>query len=163
MIGERTLKAILLFVGAYHLVTGLLALFAPSTFFDEIGRYGAENLHYVGDVGAFTSAAGIGLLVAAFRPSWRAPILWLGAAWYWLHALNHAFDTDEARSQARGIADTVLLALGGFGAAYLARVAERLERPRNPAVPGRGSRRMEVPEAEAEGRVFGAGAEETGK
>jgi predicted anti-sigma-YlaC factor YlaD len=124
---ERALRAILLFVGAYHLLTGALALVAPGTFFDEIGRYGAENLHYVGDVGAFTAAAGIGLIAAAYRPSWRAPILWVGAAWYGLHALNHAFDTDEARSTARGVADTVLLALGGLGSAYLARVAERLQ------------------------------------
>ena len=126
MITERALKAILLFVGAFHLATGLLALLAPGTFFDDIGRYGAENLHYVGDVGAFTTAAGIGLVVAAFRPSWRVPMLWVGAAWYWLHALNHAFDTDEARSQARGWADTILIALGGLGSAYLARVADRL-------------------------------------
>lgn len=129
MIGERALKAILLFAGAYHLLTGVLALVAPGTFFDEIGRYGAENLHYVGDVGALTAAAGFGLVVAAYRPSWRAPILWVGAVWYGLHALNHAFDTDEARSQARGIADTLLLALGAVGSAYLARVAERLQGP----------------------------------
>jgi hypothetical protein len=124
---ERALRAILLFAGAYHLATGLLALIAPGTFFDEIGRYGAENLHYVGDVGAFQAAAGTGLLVAAARPAWRAPMLWVGAAWYGLHALNHAFDTGEARSDARGIADTVLLALGALGSAYLARVAERLQ------------------------------------
>jgi hypothetical protein len=127
MVSERALKAILLFVGAFHLATGLLALLAPGTFFDDIGRYGAENLHYVGDVGAFTTAAGIGLVVAAYRPSWRVPMLWVGAAWYGLHALNHAFDTDEARSQARGWADTILLAVGGLGSAYLARVAERLQ------------------------------------
>jgi hypothetical protein len=124
---ERALRAILLFVGAYHLVTGALALVAPGTFFDEIGRYGVENLHYVGDVGAFTAAAGFGLIVAAYRPSWRAPILWVGAVWYGVHALNHAFDTDEARSTARGVADTLLLALGALGSAYLARVAERLQ------------------------------------
>lgn len=124
---ERALRAILLFVGAYHLVTGALALVAPGTFFDEIGRYGVENLHYVGDVGAFTAAAGFGLIVAAYRPSWRAPILWVGAVWYGLHALNHAFDTDEARSTARGVADSLLLALGALGSAYLARVAERLQ------------------------------------
>ena len=123
---ERVLKALLLFLGAYHLLIGALALIDPGTFFDEIGRYGAENLHYVGDVGAFQAAAGIGFLVAAYHPSWRAPILWLGAAWYGLHALNHAFDTDEARSDARGIADTILLALGALALAYLARVAERL-------------------------------------
>jgi hypothetical protein len=124
---EGALRAILLFAGAFNLLTGLLALVAPGTFFDEIGRYGVENLHYVGDVGAFTAAAGAGLIVAAYRPAWRVPLLWVGAAWFALHAINHAFDTDEARSDARGIADTALLALGAVGSAYLARAAERLQ------------------------------------
>lgn len=132
---ERALRAVLLFVGAYHLLTGALALIAPGTFFDEIGRYGAENLHYVGDVGAFQAAAGFGLIFAAYRPSWRAPVLWIGAVWYGLHALNHVFDTDEARSETRGVADTLLLALGAIGSGYLARVAERLQA--SPGEPGR--------------------------
>jgi hypothetical protein len=43
-----------------------------------------------------------------------------------LHALNHAFDTDEARSEGRGWADTLLIAFGAVAAAWLARVSERL-------------------------------------
>ena len=60
------------------------------------------------------------------RPSWRAPLLWLGAIWYGFHAINHAFDTGEARSEARGWTDTLLIAFGAFGSAWLARVSERL-------------------------------------
>jgi hypothetical protein len=60
------------------------------------------------------------------RPAWRAPILWLGALWYGFHAINHAFDTGEAKSEARGWSDTLLLAFGGVAAAWLARVSERL-------------------------------------
>jgi hypothetical protein len=124
---ERSLQAVLAVVAAYQIVTGFLALVAPDTFFDEIGRYGIENSHYVGDVGAFTLAAGIALAICVFRPSWRVPILWTGALWYGLHALNHAFDTGEARSDARGWADTILLAFGGLGSAWLATVAARLQ------------------------------------
>jgi hypothetical protein len=125
---ERALRWSLLIVGVLQLLTGLLALIAPDTFFDDIGRYGVENSHYVGDVGAFQAAAGIGLLLAANRPSWRAPLLWVGAIWFELHALNHLFDIGEARSDARGVADTVLLALLGVGAAALAQEAERMRR-----------------------------------
>lgn len=125
---ERALKAVLAVVAAYHVVTGALALVAPDTFFDEIGRYGFENSHYVGDVGAFILAFGIALSISVVRPSWRAPLLWLGALWYGLHAINHAFDTDEARSEGRGWADTVLIAFGAVAAAWLARVSERLNR-----------------------------------
>jgi hypothetical protein len=126
MIGERALRAILIIVAAYHIATGLLALVAPDTFFDEIGTYGIENSHYVGDVGAFILAFGVAVGISVVRPSWRAPLLWLGALWYGFHAINHAFDTGEAKSEARGWSDTILIALGAAGSSWLARVSERL-------------------------------------
>lgn len=128
MISERTLQAVLAVVAAYHVVIGLLALVAPDTFFDEIGHYGLENSHYVGDVGAFMLAFGVAVAIAVVRPSWRAPLLWLGALWYGFHAINHAFDTGEAKSEGRGWTDTLLIAFGAVGAAWLARVSERLNR-----------------------------------
>ena len=124
---ERALQAVLGCVAAFHIVLGALALFAPGTFFDEIGRYGVENSHYVGDVGAFYLAFGVILAFTIARPAWRAPLLWLGAVWYGLHAFNHVFDANEARSEARGWAETLLLAFGAFGAGWLAWVAERFE------------------------------------
>jgi len=127
---EGALKAILLVVSAYHVATGGLALLAPDTFFEEIGSYGIENSHYVGDVGAFVLAFGVAAGIAAFRPSWRAPVLWAGALWYAFHAINHAFDTGEAKSEGRGWGDTLLIAIGAVGAAWLARVSERFERLR---------------------------------
>jgi hypothetical protein len=123
---EQSLRAVLAVIAAYHVITGALALFAPDTFFDQIGHYGVENSHYVGDVGAFTLAFGVALALAVTRPAWRAPILWLGALWYGFHAFNHAFDTGEARSDARGWTDTILIALGAVASAWLARVSERL-------------------------------------
>jgi len=123
---ERALRVVLGLIAVYHVMQGALALLAPDTFFEEIGNYGVENSHYVGDVGAFVLAFGIALGIAVVRPAWRAPLLWLGAIWYGLHALNHAFDTDEARSEGRGWADTLLIAFGGLAAAWLARVSERL-------------------------------------
>jgi predicted anti-sigma-YlaC factor YlaD len=124
---EREFRWALVFPAAYLLITGVMALVAPDTFFDQIGKYGIENSHYVGDVGAFTTAAGIGVLIAIWRPSWREPLLWVGAAWFGLHALNHLFDIGEARSDARGIFDTALLAFGGVGSAYLALMAQRMQ------------------------------------
>lgn len=126
MIGERALRAILAVIAVYHVAQGLLALVAPDTFFDDIGRYGVENSHYVGDVGAIYLAFGIAIAVAIAKPSWRAPLLWLGALWYGFHAINHAFDTGEAKSDARGWSDTLLIAFGAFASAWLARVSERV-------------------------------------
>lgn len=123
---EKTLKAVLAFVAIYHVAMGLLALIAPDTFFEQIGHYGIENSHYVGDVGAFMLAFGVAVGIAVVRPSWRAPILWLGALWYGFHAINHAFDTGEAKSEGRGWGDTLLIAFGAVASAWLARVSERL-------------------------------------
>lgn len=133
MISERVLKIVLALVAAYHIATGALALFAPDTFFDEIGTYGVENSHYVGDVGAFVLAFGVALAIAVVRPGWRAPLLWLGAIWYGFHALNHVFDTDEAKSDARGWTDTILIAFGAVAAAGLARICERQGEQPSPA------------------------------
>ena len=126
VISERALKAVLVVIAAWHIVTGGMALIAPDTFFDQIGHYGIENSHYVGDVGALMLAYGIAVAISIWRASWRAPILWLGALWYGFHAINHAFDTGEAKSEGRGWADTLAIAFGGLASAWLARVSERL-------------------------------------
>ncbi len=120
------MRTVLGLLGIYHVIIGGLALLAPGTFFEEIGRYGAENLHYVGDVGSFTAAYGIALLLAVGRRSWWVPMLTLGAIWYGLHAFNHAFDTGEARSEARGWIDTLLLAGAAAALAWLAGIAGRV-------------------------------------
>ena len=114
------MQAILAFTAAFHVILGLLALLAPDTFFDQIGRYGVENSHYVGDVGAFYLAAGLAFAISIVRPGWRAPLLWLGALWYGFHAINHLFDTGEAKSDARG---------------WSAASSQRLQRIRCPSIP----------------------------
>jgi hypothetical protein len=129
VISERAIRAALVVLGLLNAFSGAMALIAPGTFFDEIGRYGVENEHYVGDVGAFVLAFGIAVLVAAQRPSWRVPVLALGAIWYGLHALNHAFDVDEARSDARGIVDTIYIGIGALLFVYLAWAAAALQAP----------------------------------
>jgi hypothetical protein len=126
MISERALRVVLVVIAAYHVVTGMLALVTPDTFFNQIGHYGLENSHYVGDVGAFMLAFGVAVGISVVRPSWRAPILWLGALWYGFHAINHAFDTGEAKSEERGWSDTLLIGLGALVSAWLAWVSERL-------------------------------------
>jgi hypothetical protein len=128
VLDERTMRTVLLALGAFHVFLGAWQMFGAGSFFEHVGRYGLENTHYVGDVGAFTLAFGIALLLAAGRPTWRAPLLALGAMWYALHAFNHLFDVDEnGISDARGVADTVLIAIGAGVLAWLAGVAERLE------------------------------------
>jgi hypothetical protein len=130
---EPAMRLTLTLAGLINLALGLLALIFPDTFFNQIGHYGVENSHYVGDIGAFTAASGVGLLLAVSRPSWRPPLLWVGVVWFSLHSLNHLFDIGEAKSDFRGIADTVGLGLIAVLTLFLARDAERL---RDAAPPG---------------------------
>ena len=69
------MRAVLIVIGVLNAASGALALIAPDTFFDQVGHYGVENSHYVGDVGAFVLAFGVAVLVAVRRPSWRVPVL----------------------------------------------------------------------------------------
>ena len=125
---ERTMRVVVAALAVFHVGEGLWMEFSPDSFFDVIGQYGLENTHYVGDVGAFVLGYGIALMIAVARPSWRTPLLAVGALWYAFHALNHLFDIDEARSDGRGISDTVLLALGSAALAWLAAASDRLGR-----------------------------------
>ena len=125
---ERAMRIGLIFFGALNVVTGALLLFAPDYFFDNIGPYGIENQHYLGDAGAFYLAIGAGLLLAVQRPSWRVPLLTVSALWFGVHAINHLFDIGENnRGDSRGIGDTVLIAAGAAALAYMARAAGRNE------------------------------------
>ena len=53
------MRAVLVVLGVLNAASGALALIAPDTFFDQVGHYGVENSHYVGDVGAFVLAFGV--------------------------------------------------------------------------------------------------------
>ena len=120
------MRATLWAAAAIQLLLGVLMFFAPEFFFENIGEYGARNDHYIGDVGSFYLASAFGLATAATRPSWRVPILAVGAVWFGLHALNHLLDIGQASSDGRGIFDTVGLALLAAGSAYLASASRRL-------------------------------------
>jgi hypothetical protein len=126
-LSESTLRTTIGALGVFHILLGGWQFLGPGSFFEHVGRYGAENTHYVGDVASFTIAIGIALLLAVGRPSWRAPILYLAAFWYAIHAVNHLFDIDENRiSDLRGTLDTLLLAVGAVLLAWLGRAADRL-------------------------------------
>lgn len=146
---DGALRIGLYFFAAVNLLTGALQLLTPGWFFDNIGPYGAENHHYIGDVGAFYVAAGVALLIAVRRPGWREPLLVLAALWYGLHALNHLFDIGESNEgDSRGISDTVLLAIGAAALAYMARAAGRRGgegRPPEHQIPAPTGRRPDYP------------------
>ncbi len=126
MVSESALRVTLWIVAAIQLAFGLLMVFSPETFFEQIGEYGVRNDHYIGDVASFYLASAFGVAMAAVRPEWRVPILTVGAVWYALHGLNHLFDIGEASSDARGAFDTISLFLIAAGSLYLASASKKL-------------------------------------
>ena len=122
---HRAVKPGLVAFGLYGVITGAWSLFAPGSFYDEVALYGAENSHFLGDLGSFSLPIGVMMLLAVARPAWRVPLLILGAAWFGVHSLNHFADIGEARTDARGTVDALLLLGGALIQAYLAWLASR--------------------------------------
>lgn len=122
---ERALQISVAAVAAVNLAIGLYAGIAPGSFYDEIATYGAENGHFLGDIASAYLGIGVALVVAIYRPSWRVPVLVATALFWAIHALNHLGDIDEASSDAKGISDTILIAVGAAAIAYLGRIASR--------------------------------------
>lgn len=124
---DRSFRAALIAIAAVHLGLAAWQILAPGSFFDSIGGFGERNDHYLGDVATFGLAVAIGAALAASRPSWRAPVLTLTAAWYLLHAVNHLVDIGEADPGWVGPLDFTSLLLSGLALAWLARAAARAE------------------------------------
>jgi hypothetical protein len=89
------MRNLLLILGAYHLALGLLMMFAPGTFFEEFANYGVQNDHYIRDNATINLAFGVGLIIAAGRPTWRVPVLAVVGFQYAFHVINHLFDVGE--------------------------------------------------------------------
>lgn len=122
---------LLAILGAAQLAQGVFMAAAPGTFFEEIGPFGAPNDHYVRDAATFTIALGVVLLIAAWRPSWRVPVLAYALLQFGLHAVNHLVDIGEADPEWVGVADLAALTLGTALLAWMLVAAARArEAPR---------------------------------
>ena len=88
----RTAKLAFLVVGAAHVVVGLVMLFAPGPFYDGIATFPPRNDHFIRDLSTFYVALGLAFGVAAQRPAWRTPVLFVAVVEYALHVANHLYD-----------------------------------------------------------------------
>ena len=114
----RYVEVTLIIFGAYSVLVGLFMLFAPGTFFDTLGNFGAPNDHYIFDNASSELPLGL-MMLAAFRwPSWRVPALAFATAHWGLHALSHIIDPHHAAGDVIGwleagglVVTTVILAM----------------------------------------------------
>jgi hypothetical protein len=121
------LKPLLAILGAYQLALGTFMIVAPGTFFEKIGPYGIQNDHYTRDAATFTLALGLVLLIAAWRPGWRAPAIAGALFQYVLHSVNHLVDIGEADPESLGPTNFLLLALGAALLGWMFMAASRAE------------------------------------
>jgi len=123
--GVLLLRVGLLAFAAYHFAIAALMVFAPHTFFSDVGPFGVQNDHYLADTATFNAAFGATLLIAYARPSWRTPILFCVTLQFALHTINHLADIGDAHPHWLGPFDFVSLALGTAVLAWLTRESIR--------------------------------------
>ncbi len=92
MTTQRMLQILVAMLGVVNAATGLALLFAPQWFFENIGSYPPFNRHYEGDLGAFVTAIGIGLLWAARNPRHYRALIGIALISNALHLVNHIYD-----------------------------------------------------------------------
>jgi hypothetical protein len=120
-----TVRVGLIAFAAYHFVVAGLMVFAPHTFFTEVGPFGIQNDHYLRDVATYNAAFGVALAVASRRVSWRTPLLCCVALQFALHSVNHLVDIGSAHPYWLGPADFISLALATAVLIWLVRESLR--------------------------------------
>lgn len=120
-----TVRVGLIVFAVYHFAIAALMVFAPHTFFTDIGPFGVQNDHYLRDTATFNLAFGVSLAIACRRVSWRTPMLFCVAVQFALHALNHLADIGSAHPRWLGPFDFASLALATAALVWLARESTR--------------------------------------
>lgn len=133
MTTQRMLQILVAVLGVLNVATGLALIFAPQWFFDNIGPYPPFNRHYEGDLGAFVTAVGIGLLWSARDPQKYRALIGIAFLSSLFHLLNHVFDDVLVTASMSQIVSGVIpiglqTILLGF-ALYLA-APDRIQSPR---------------------------------
>lgn len=119
---DRSYPALIVF-GAVQLGLGAFIVVAPGAFADSLGAFGTRNDHLARDVATLYLALGFGLVAAATRPRWRAPVIALTGVQYAAHAINHVIDIADSDPGWIGPADLAILVAGALLLAWLWREA----------------------------------------
>jgi len=125
---DRAMAPGLAVLAIVQLVLAVWMVADPSSFFDNVGGFGARNDHYLRDVATFEAALGVCAAIAVRRASWRVPVLAFAVVQFTLHAINHVADAHAAVASTSGWADAIELAAGAAVLGWLLWGAIRAER-----------------------------------
>jgi hypothetical protein len=120
-----TLQVGLIAFAAYQFAVVALMVFAPHTFFTDIGPFGMQNNHYLRDTATYNAAFGAALAIAYWRVEWRTPVLCCLTIQFLLHSINHLADIGSAHPRWLGPADFISLSLATAVLVWLARESTR--------------------------------------
>ncbi len=85
---------LLAILGIGSALNGIWMLLDAAGWFARIAADVAPfNAHFVRDIGAAYLATGAALLLAAFRPGWRVPLVATALVFHGLHAVGHLRET----------------------------------------------------------------------
>jgi hypothetical protein len=124
----RSISAVkvgLIAFAAYQFAVAALMVFAPHTFFTDVGPFGVQNDHYLRDTATYNAAFGAALIVAYRQVEWRTPVLCCLALQFVLHSINHLADIGSAHPSWLGPADFISLSLATAVLVWLARESMR--------------------------------------
>jgi hypothetical protein len=121
--GRFALRPLLLVLGGYHLILGVAMAAGPRDFYQRVAGYPPYNGHFLRDIATFYLALGLVTLMAVRRRSWQVPVLLFTVIQYGLHTVNHVVDVADAHPGWQGPVNVVVLALIGFLAWWLYRLA----------------------------------------
>jgi len=87
--------------GLGNVANGVWMLASPRSWYDglpsRVPDFGPLNEHFVRDIGGLFVVIGAGLIWAAVRRKARVPAIAFAAAFTWMHALVHVYDTASGR------------------------------------------------------------------
>lgn len=121
-------RLMLVLLGFFHLVNGLVMLVAPDQWYAMVPgvvQSGPMNHHFVADVGMAFLASGAGLLMAWRRGATAAAFALAGATFPALHALVHVWEwiADGIPSDPKRMASDAILVMVvsfvGFALAWM--------------------------------------------
>ncbi len=105
------MKSVFALFGLALLATAAWMGLDPGGFYESVATFGPQSDHFVRDLATYTAPLGVALIVAAWRTSWRLPVLVLGLLQNGLHVVSHVVDLDTASTTALGVGTLVGLVL----------------------------------------------------
>ena len=85
-------RLMLLYCGLSLVLPGIVLLSAPGYFYRVLADFAPFNRHFMGDVGAFSLALGVGILLAIRNPAAHRLLIGITAFGNTVHVLNHLYD-----------------------------------------------------------------------